>query len=242
MTALRLTLLRPRARAQDTEILLLTATLCLFAFYYLARADVIGSARAPGDEWWIVTAPARSPAVHFGAAAIVLGLLPLATARWVCGLPLRALGLGLGDRVAGLRWLALGLPAAALAGWVAARNPAMRAVYPLDPAVTATVASFAPHALRNFLYFGAWEILFRGVMLFGLRSAIGAGNANAGQTGLSVLAHFGRPLTETFAALPAGLLFGWISLRTGSIWYVAVIHWTVGTSMDWFILTAQAAP
>jgi membrane protease YdiL (CAAX protease family) len=89
----------------------------------------------------------------------------------------------------------------------------------------------------EFLYYGSWEVLFRGVILFGLRGAIGGGNANVVQTALSVLAHFGRAPDETFAAIPAGLLFGWVNLRVGSIWYVAVLHWLVGISMDWFIVS-----
>lgn len=75
------------------------------------------------------------------------------------------------------------------------------------------------------------------MLLFGLKGRIGAGPANALQTALSVVAHFGRPLTETFAAVPAGLLFGWVGLRVRSIWYIAIIHWLVGVSLDWFILT-----
>lgn len=57
------------------------------------------------------------------------------------------------------------------------------------------------------------------------------------QTALSVIAHFGRAPDETFAAIPAGLLFGWLDLRIGSIWYVAILHWIVGTGMDWFIVS-----
>jgi len=56
------------------------------------------------------------------------------------------------------------------------------------------------------------------------------------QTALSVTAHFGRALNETFAALPAGLLFGWVDLRLRSIWYVAIVHWLIGMSMDAFII------
>ena len=44
--------------------------------------------------------------------------------------------------------------------------------------------------------------------------------------------------TVSALALPAGLLFGWLSLRLGSIWFVAVIHWLTGVSMDWWILNA----
>ncbi|HET9232812.1 MAG TPA: CPBP family intramembrane glutamic endopeptidase, partial [Candidatus Eisenbacteria bacterium] len=69
---------------------------------------------------------------------------------------------------------------------------------------------------------------------------LGAGPANVLQTALSVTAHFGRPIDETFSALPAGLVFGWIDLRVGSVWYVAVIHCVLGMSMEWFILAGAA--
>jgi pimeloyl-ACP methyl ester carboxylesterase len=79
---------------------------------------------------------------------------------------------------------------AVVAGRIGADNSVMHAVYPLDPSVPQN--RFVAHAALQFLYFGAWEVLFRGALLFGL--------------------------------------------RTGSIWYIAIIHWTVGISMDWFIL------
>ena len=75
------------------------------------------------------------------------------------------------------------------------------------------------------------------MLLFGLRRQIGDATANLTQTALSVLAHFGRPLPETLAAIPAGLVFGAIDLRVGSVWYLALVHWIVGVSVDWWILT-----
>lgn len=222
------------ARRYRTEVLLVVATLVLFLLYYVARPDAIGTRGQAGD-WFTVTLPALSPTLHFVASALLLGVLPVAIAHGLCGIPLRELGLGLGRWREGLAWVAVGVPIAVLAGWTASASPAMRAVYPLDPLVVAEIRAFLPHALRNLLYFGAWEVLFRGVLLFGLRPRMGDGTANSVQTGLSVIAHFGRPMTETFSAIPAGLAFGWISLRVQSIWYVVIIHWAVGTSMDWFI-------
>ncbi|MFQ5529219.1 MAG: CPBP family intramembrane glutamic endopeptidase [Gemmatimonadota bacterium] len=224
------------ARRHQAELLLVVSTLALFLFYYFGRADLIGAGRTTGD-WFTVTGPALSPTRHFVLAAALLGALPVVVARWGCSIPLRELGLGLGRWTEGLVWVAVGVPIAVLAGWIASGSPDMRAVYPLDPSLGAELGVFLPHALRNLLYFGAWEVMFRGVLLFGLRARTGDGTANATQTGLSVVAHFGRPMTETFSAIPAGLAFGWITMRIQSIWYVAIIHWVVGTSMDWFIVT-----
>jgi len=216
--------------------LLLVATLVLIAFYYLTRADTIGVS-GPGRGWFALTRPPLQPSLHFLSAAVLLGLIPLLAAWKITGLGARGLGLGLGNWRAGLVVLAVGIPLAILAGWIASRSPDMRAVYPLDPSLTAEPMVFLKSAAIQFLYFGAWEILFRGVLLFGLLGLMGSFGAICTQTAVSVTAHFGRAINETFSALPAGLVFGWVTLRLQSIWYIAVLHWLVAMSMDWFILT-----
>ena len=87
------------------------------------------------------------------------------------------------------------------------------------------------------LYYCGWEILFRGVLLAGLTRRFGFATANIIQTALSVIAHFGRPFTETAAAIPGGLAFGGVARHTGSVWYVIIIHWAVGMAQDWFIIS-----
>lgn len=217
----------------SAELLILTATAALGSFYYLARADTIG-VLSPTHGWVPMTASALASEWHFALSALLLGVVPLVLARRATGLSLAQLGLGLGNARAGLLLLAAGIPLAVTAGAIAAASPAMRVVYPLDP-VRAN-AGFAAYATIQLLYFGAWELLFRGVLLFGLRPRLGGSAANVLQTALSVTAHFGRAINETAAALPAGLLFGLVDLRIGSIWYITIIHWTTGVSMDWFIL------
>jgi membrane protease YdiL (CAAX protease family) len=231
MSIVRETRVRP-----GPEALIVVATVALFVFYYLARADAIASLSA-GHGMLTVTGRPLSPALHFVAAAMLLAVAPVLFARLALGLRLEELGLGAGRLRVGLAWLAIGIPAALLAGKIGSANPAMPFVYPLDASVRPEPSAFVPYALLQFLYFGAWEVLFRGVLLFGLKDRIGAGPANALQTALSVLAHFGRSFTETLVAIPAGLAFGGVSLHARSIWYIAIIHWLVGVSLDWFILT-----
>ena len=206
----------------------------LMAFYYLTRADTIG-VLARG-AWTPMTGSPVPAWAHFGAAALLLGAIPLAIACLATRSSPRSLGLGLGRWREGLLWLAVGIPLAIIAGRIAAANPLMRAVYPLFPAGLDGAGAFAGYAALQLVYYAAWETLFRGVLLFGLVDRLGDHAANLVQTGLSVTAHFGRALPETLSALPAGLVFGAVALRTRSIWYVTLIHWTVGVSMDWFIL------
>lgn len=222
-------------RPYRSAVLVLSAVLSLTGLYYLARPDTIGVFTL-ARGWQSMTPGVRSPSMHFLASGVLLALVPVLVARYVCGLRLTDLGLGLGRWREGLVWLLVGIPLAVLAGWIAAGQPAMRAVYPLQPAIGQDPGAFAAYAAMGFLYYGGWEVLFRGVLLFGLARYMGEGQANLVQTGLSVTAHFGRAFNETFSALPAGLVFGAIALRVRSIWYVALIHWTVGMSMEWFML------
>jgi len=230
MTGALLPLRRSRYAA-DLLVLLIAAVLLIF--YYVPRADLIGVSSATRG-WAAMTLRAVPSWIHFVAAALLLGVLPVVVARALTGLSLTQLGLGLGNLRGGLILVAAGTPLAILAGAIGAASPTMRAVYPLFPG--AAGVGFVGYALMQFLYFGAWEVLFRGVLLFGLRPRLGNGTANVLQTALSVTAHFGRAINETASALPAGLVFGWVGLRLGSIWYVAILHWIVGVSMDWFIL------
>ncbi len=222
-----------RRPGRRTQFLVLVAVVVLIAFHYLTRADTIG-VFSPNRGWTPLTAQPLAPLVHFGVSALILGVVPLVLARQFTGLRLRDLGLGLGNWRRGLILLAIGIPSAVLAGKIGAATPVMRALYPLDP--TLTGSGFVTYALVSFLYFGAWEVLFRGVLLFGLRDDLGEGTANVLQTALSVIAHFGRAVNETLAALPSGLVFGWADLRVGSIWYIAIVHWVVGVSMDYFVV------
>ena len=223
----------PAVTMRRPEILLSVVTVVLLAFYYVGRADTIG-VFSQGRGWIAMTAPPLGAPAHYVFSFVLLGAIPLVVAWRLTGARASGLGLGLGDWRRGFLLLAIGVPLAALAGWLASREPAMRAVYPLSEDLARD--SFPAYAGLQLLYIGAWEVLFRGVLLFGLRGIWGEHPSNALQTSLSVVAHFGRAAYETFSALPAGFVFGWLGLRLGSIWYVAVIHWVVGVSMDWFIL------
>jgi membrane protease YdiL (CAAX protease family) len=219
---------------RNEPILVLVAVIALIIFQYLTRADTLG-VYAPARGWTPLTPTPLPARLHFAAAALVLGVIPVLVAQRATGLSLAGLGLGAGRVRRGLLILLVGIPAAIVAGHIGAGSRAMRAVYPLDPALGRDgLPAWAP---TQFLYFGAWEVIFRGVLLFGLRPRLGEGMANVVQTALSVTAHFGRALNETVAAFPAGLLFGWVDLRLRSIWYVAIIHWLIGASVDFYIVT-----
>jgi membrane protease YdiL (CAAX protease family) len=216
--------------------LILAAALGLTLFFYWTRTDTIG-VRCPTRGWFPMTAAPLGPAAYCLAAGLLLGVMPLAVARLAGRLGWAEIGLGWGRGKVGAFWLLVGIPVAVLAGWVSAASPITRAVYPLDAGLTPTAGPFLLHAARLLVYYTAWELLFRGILLAGLTRTMGFAGANVLQTALSVVAHFGRPFMETAAAIPAGLAFGGVARATGSIWYVVIIHWVVGLAQDWFIIT-----
>jgi membrane protease YdiL (CAAX protease family) len=215
---------------------ILVAMIALTQFYYWTRVDSIGVTVA-GRGWMAMTGPPVSMLRHNLAAGLILGLIPLLCARGLCGKSFRDLGLGVGRPGRGLVWLAIGIPVAILVAKLSSGMAEFRAVYPLDPTLTTEAGPYARHAGLQMVYYAAWEILFRGILLYGLKEKFGFASANIIQTALSVVAHFGRPFSETASAIPAGLAFGGIARHTGSVWYVAIIHWVLGAALDWFIVS-----
>ena len=82
------------------------------------------------------------------------------------------------------------------------------------------------------------EAFFRGFLLFGLERRLGW-YAIGISTIPYVMIHFGKPMPETFAAIVAGVLLGWMALRTRSFLWGAALHWAVALLMDITVLSRQ---
>jgi membrane protease YdiL (CAAX protease family) len=175
-------------------------------------------------------APIAGPLCAFGVSVLLCLLLPLAALR-VLGEPLREYGLGPGRWRLGLA-LAGGLVAVMLpVVLVAARSPAFAARYPLAPVAAQSLPLFVAYEAGYVAYLVAWEHLFRAFLLVGLYRRIGLHAVSV--TALAfVLAHFGKPEAETLGSLVAGLVLGWLALRTRSFWWGALAHAVVAVSMD----------
>jgi membrane protease YdiL (CAAX protease family) len=172
----------------------------------------------------------------FLLAFAILGIVPLLLTRWIFDRAPREFGLTLGSVREGLAWLAVGVPIAVVLGWLSADQPGLAAVYPLGTP-TLAMGAFTAHAIGYLLYYVGFEYHFRGFLLLGLERYLGGWVANFLQAGIVTLAHLGKPSIELAVAYPASVLFGWIVLRTRSIWYVVAIHWAAGVALDFFLLS-----
>ena len=71
----------------------------------------------------------------------------------------------------------------------------------------------------------AAEFFFRGFILLGLRKTFGDHGANMVQLFPYAMGHLDRPGMECFGSLLVGYALGYLTLKTGSVWYGTFLHW-----------------
>lgn len=196
----------------------------------LVAGSATGAAGAGAAPWWGVLLPW---AWWSGGLLVLWVAIPMAIARWQ-GYGLGALGLTF--KGAFSKWpvylllLALVSPAVA---W-AASQPSFLATYPfLRP-------QYTPHwgwgVLLSYwllysLQFFAVEFFFRGWLLFTLEKRMGLA-AIAVMVVPYCMIHFHKPLPEALGAIIAGVVLGWMALKTRSIWGGVCVHVAVAIGMD----------
>jgi membrane protease YdiL (CAAX protease family) len=219
---------------RPTLLLLLAPFLCT-AFRYWGspgfyRAQVQERLVLLGDPAWTASAWA------FAAPLLTLALPAMAVALLPPRQRLAEAGLGLGDWRFGFKAAAALAPVMLAAAFMAARLPAFRAEYPCWPGAGASGARFAAHAGLYLVYYVGYETYFRGLLQGGLRRRFGDLDAVLVQTLATTLVHIGKPAGEIVGAIPAGLAWGAVAIRAGSIWPVVLTHWLLGVATDFFIL------
>ena len=250
-----------RPGAARALALLAAAGLSLVAYTYLSPplADPDLAASLPG----IGSLPGDLPtyAWRFLLSFLVLGALPMAAAL---ALGERPAGLGLTwPKPLFPRWaFPLLLGVMILGALVGAYSSPIFAYYPYTRTLTESrpggAVGFLLHAIFYIvLYYLPWEVLFRGILVFPLLRLVGGEGrylrrkadpslpaallAVACLQALpSTLLHFGHPWSETLAALPFGLVLGWLALATGSLLPGLALHAAAGLFLDLFILLRRA--
>lgn len=180
--------------------------------------------------WWGVLLPW---AWWVGGMLLLWVALPWGVAR---GFGFRARDLGLGVRGVGRKLWVYGLLFAIVfigVIWASTQEGFTR-VYPmLKPQYcehwtwAVLLTWWGLYALQFF----AVEFFFRGFMLFTLEKRFGMA-AVAVMIVPYCMIHFHKPLPEALGAIVAGIVLGWLALRTRSIWGGWLIHVAVAISMD----------
>ncbi len=88
--------------------------------------------------------------------------------------------------------------------------------------------------IKTILYMFAWEFMFRGYLLFGLKKYFGGFYANVIQTLFFFIVHVGKPAIEMQSTIFSGLIFGYICLKSKSFWPMVIIHSVIMISIVFF--------
>lgn len=89
-------------------------------------------------------------------------------------------------------------------------------------------------AVTLFLYTLAYEVMFRGYLLFTCEQELGMLLAIVINTSIYALVHIPKGWKETVGAVPMGIILCWLTLKTGNIWIAVVVHVTLALSSEWF--------
>lgn len=90
-------------------------------------------------------------------------------------------------------------------------------------------------------YLVAYELMFRGFLLFSCVRAFGVWPAIIINTSIYALVHVPKNAKEGIGAIPLGLLLCVITLQTGNLWVALIVHWVLSLANEWFSLRYQPA-
>ena len=136
-------------------------------------------------------------------------------------------------------WSWLLIPLILILGYYAARKPGNLKQYPQIRAKSWTSPLLVLSGISWILFLIGYEFLFRGFVLYASLNIMAPGAAIALNTAIYAFAHFYKGPGETFGAIPAGIIFSYLTLLTGNIWSAVVLHSIMALSNEWFSLKAH---
>lgn len=120
--------------------------------------------------------------------------------------------------------------------YFASKTSSFQANYPIfKPKGVPLIPIFIFWQIAYFIQFVAVEFFFRGFILHGLKNRFGLYSIFI-STIPYCMVHFGKPFSETIAAILAGIVLSTFSLKSRSIVLGIIIHYSVAITMDIFAL------
>jgi membrane protease YdiL (CAAX protease family) len=175
---------------------------------------------------------------YYGFSSLLI-LVPVLLIKLVFKEKLSNYGVQFADGKFGAIFILIAFPIVMFSMIPVSHDPQYQALNPMYPDAGKSIPVFILYALIYGLYYIGWEFFFRGFMLFGLREKFGDVFAILIQVFPSCIAHIGRPEGEMISSILAGLVFGYLALRSRSLWYVLILHWFIGLGCDVLCLMAR---
>ncbi|MDQ3072284.1 MAG: CPBP family glutamic-type intramembrane protease [Bacteroidota bacterium] len=168
-----------------------------------------------------------------------LGFIPFSLALILFRKSPADYGLGFENFDESLLWV-LGFAAIILPmNYFNARTAQNRSVYPQMRISEWTIKLVWTNAWSWMAYLFAYELLFRGLLLFGTQPYLGNVTAIALNVTIYTLVHIPKGYKETLGSIPLGIVLCLLTLETGTIWVAFLTHVLLALSNDYFALAAH---
>jgi membrane protease YdiL (CAAX protease family) len=222
---------------KPTIILLLAPILVTTWKYYGTKAFYL--AHLASSFVWMNDPEWTGAVFSFLTGLILFGFVPLLVIKLVFKEKLSSYGVQIGDWKFGLIAAAIMAPVMIALTYPSAKDPQFLAEYPLFKGAGASAGVFIQHSLLYLTYYIGYEMFMRGFIQFGLRDKFGDWYAILIQTAVSCIFHIGKPDSEIYSSILGGLVWGIVVFRSRSLFYVLLVHWLLGISLDYFICFAR---
>ena len=212
----------------------LFATIILFVYCYFGSFSFFENTfKIANVEYWKII-------YHNFMAFVLFFAIGLLVTKFTIKQKLSGFGLQKGNISLGLKIVGVATLIIPLIALSTTLDAGMIATYPPVSFEVCSWWQIVLYFASYFAYYVGWEYLFRGVLLFGTNQKLGALGSILLTTMISALIHtsiagFGKPMIETLSAIPAGLIFGYVALKTKSIYYGLYMHALIGFLTDVFI-------
>lgn len=170
---------------------------------------------------------------HHLASLLLWAIVPFILIKTLFRQKLSDFGWALGDWRFGLKATLVAIIIMPLPVYLSSLNPEHREWYPLTTMATASAGYFALWGLSYLPHYIGWEFMFRGFVGVGMSRFYGKIGATGIQVAMTTLLHIGKPMGETWGAAIGGVYLGWLTYRTGSVWWAILFHFYLGMLNTW---------
>lgn len=121
--------------------------------------------------------------------------------------------------------------------WIKTRNPKTLDSYPYNQYPQIRINNWTRKMMVIYLiswtiYMFSYEFMFRGLLLFTVKDAIGLWPAIAVNIAIYSGTHIPKGLEETLGSIPFGIILCLITIETGNMWTAALVHIAISHTVN----------
>ncbi len=223
--------------ALEGMLILLLCTLGFTAYHFLSHDP--GLEKRFLKKYGPEKGPTQQVFFQRYIGMLTIGLLPAIILWLFLGKSPLAYGIGVEKLDTSLLWIA-GLGAIIIPlNFFRTSSPKNLALYPMIREAVWSKKLVFQNAISWIAYLFGYELMFRGILLFGLVPLLGVWPAIAVNAALYAFAHIPKNVGETLGAIPLGIFFCLLSLHSGTIWIAFSTHIIIALSNSFFSLRAH---